>query len=63
MWGPANFYFGFCFVLFFIYIDDLASVFVYTKVFLFADSNLFSNGKDLSVLQYHINEELQNANG
>ena len=39
-------------VLFLLYINDFANVCKYTMPFLFADdSNLFSSGKDLSVIQ------------
>ena len=48
-------------VLFLLYINDIANVCKYTMPFLFADdSNLFSSGKGLSVLQNQSNEELQN---
>ena len=48
-------------MLFLLYINDIANVCKYTMPFLFADdSNLFSSGKDLSVLQNQTNEELQN---
>ena len=48
-------------VLFLLYINDIANACKYTMPFSFADdSNLFSSGKDLSVLQNQTNEELQN---
>ena len=48
-------------VLFLLYINDIANVCKYIMPFLFAgDPNLFSSGKDLSVLQNQTNEELQN---
>ena len=48
-------------VLFLLFINDIVNVCKYTMPFLFAnDSNLFSSGKDLSVIKNQTNEELQN---
>ena len=48
-------------VLFLLCINDIANVCKYTMPISFADdSNLFSSGKDLSVLHNQTNEELQN---
>ena len=46
-------------MLFLIYINDLCSICKYTTPILFAyDTNLFSSGKDLKVIENHVNDEL-----
>ena len=48
-------------MLFLMYINDLCSICKYTTPILFADdTNLFSSGKDLKVIENHVNDELSN---
>ena len=48
-------------MLFLMYINDLCSICKYTTPILLADdTNLFSSGKDLRVIENHVNDELSN---
>ena len=48
-------------MLFLMYINDLCSIYKYTTPILFADdTNLFSSGKDLKVIENRANDELSN---
>ena len=48
-------------MLFLMYINELCSICKYTTPILFADdTNMFSSGKDLKVIENHVNDELSN---